>query len=127
MLLVPSIGWKYSIKPLAATDDVAPTEDIATDRVGSIRTGTALFTYGMAWGIRQGLLDANVYGPVVTKAWCALVSAVHTNGFLGYAQGTGSKPSDGQPVTFDSTPNFADYPVGCFLLAGSEVWKLASS
>jgi rhamnogalacturonyl hydrolase YesR len=97
------------------------------DYPGPELTGTALFTYGMAWGIRQGLLDANVYGPVVTKAWCALVSAVHTNGFLGYAQGTGSKPSDGQPVTFDSTPNFEDYPVGCFLLAGSEVWKLASS
>jgi hypothetical protein len=30
------------------------------------------------------------------------------------------------PVTFNSVPDFEDYPAGCFLLAASEVWKLAS-
>jgi rhamnogalacturonyl hydrolase YesR len=96
-------------------------------------TGTALFTYGMAWGISAGLLDVNVYGPVVTKGWCALASAVHTDstaahpsGFLGYVQGTGSKPADSQPVTFTSIPDFDDFGLGCFLLGGSEVWQLAS-
>ena len=45
---------------------------------------------------------------------------------LGYLQGTGKQPSDGQPVGFDHLPDFRDYGVGCFLLAGSEVYKLAS-
>jgi unsaturated rhamnogalacturonyl hydrolase len=96
------------------------------DHGGPELTGTALFTYGMAWGIRQGILDQARYMPVVSKAWCALASAVHPNGFLGYAQGSGSQPSDGQPVTFDSVPDFQDFPTGCFLLGASEVWKLAA-
>jgi unsaturated rhamnogalacturonyl hydrolase len=103
------------------------------DYGGPETTGTALFTYGMAWGISAGLLDVNVYGPVVTKGWCALASAVHTDstaahpsGFLGYVQGTGSKPADSQPVTFTSIPDFDDFGLGCFLLGGSEAWQLAS-
>lgn len=88
-------------------------------------SGTALFVYGMAWGINNGILDREEYLPVVAKAWNAMVKeAVHKNGFLGYVQGTGKEPKDGQPVTFKSRPDFEDYGVGCFLLAGSEVYKL---
>lgn len=43
---------------------------------------------------------------------------------LGYVQGTGKEPKDGQPVTYKSVPDFEDYGVGCFLLAGTEVYKL---
>jgi len=96
------------------------------DHGGPELTGTALFAYGLAWGIRLGLLDANEYGPTLSRAWCAMASAVHENGALGYAQGSGSKPADGQPVSFDSVPDFSDFPLGCFLLGGSEVWKLAA-
>jgi rhamnogalacturonyl hydrolase YesR len=103
------------------------------DYGGPETSGTALFTYGLAWGVKKGFLDVNVYGPIVTKGWCALASAVHTDstaahpsGFLGYVQGTGSQPSDKQPVTFTSVPDFEDYGLGCFLLGGSEVWQLAS-
>ena len=46
------------------------------------------------------------------------------SGFLGYVQGTGKEPKDGQPVTYKSVPDFEDYGVGCFLLAGTEVYKL---
>jgi unsaturated rhamnogalacturonyl hydrolase len=96
------------------------------DHGGPELTGTALFTYGLAWGVRQGILDQATYLPVVSKAWCALASAIHPNGLLGYAQGSGSQPSDGQPVTFDSVPDFQDFPTGCFLLGASEVWKLSA-
>ncbi len=97
----------------------------ATNFGGKELSGTALFVYGMAWGINNGLLDHAEYLPVVTKAWNAMVSeAVHKNGFLGYVQGTGKEPKDGQPVTYDSKPDFEDYGTGCFLLAGSEVYKL---
>lgn len=92
---------------------------------GKELSGTALFVYGMAWGINNGLLDRKEYLPVVAKAWNAMVKeAVHEDGFLGYVQGTGKEPKDGQPVAFDSKPDFEDYGTGCFLLAGSEIYKL---
>ena len=92
---------------------------------GKETTGTALFVYGMAWGVRNGLLDKEEYLPVLLKGWNAMVKeAVHPNGFLGYVQGTGKEPKDGQPVTYESVPDFEDYGVGCFLLAGTEVYKL---
>lgn len=92
---------------------------------GKETSGTALFVYGMAWGVNQGLLDQKVYRPVLIKAWNAMVKeAVHKNGFLGYLQGTGKEPKDGQPVSYTSMPDFEDYGLGCFLLAGTEVYKL---
>lgn len=97
----------------------------ASNYGGKEVTGTSLFIYGMAWAINQGLVDRAEYLPCVTKAWNAMATeAVHPNGFLGYVQGTGKEPKDGQPVAYDSKPDFEDYGVGCFLLAGSEVYKL---
>ncbi|HXB94034.1 MAG TPA: glycoside hydrolase family 88 protein, partial [Puia sp.] len=91
-------------------------------------TGTALFTYGMAWGIRQGYLDKKTYDPVVMKAWNALVAdALHPDGMLGFVQGTGKEPKDGQPVGYDKIPDFEDFGLGCFLLAGSEVYQIANA
>jgi len=40
---------------------------------GKETSGTALFVYGMAWGIRNGLLDKKTYLPVIIKAWNAMV------------------------------------------------------
>lgn len=92
---------------------------------GKELTGTSLFVYGMAWAVRNGLIDKNVYMPVIAKAWNAMVNdAVHPDGYLGYVQGTGKEPKDGQPVAYDSKPDFDDYGTGCFLLAGTEVYKL---
>lgn len=92
---------------------------------GKETSGTSLFIYGMAWGINNGILKKDEYYPVIAKAWNAMMKdAVHENGFLGYLQGTGKEPKDGQPVTYDSMPDFEDYGLGCFLLAGSEIYKL---
>ncbi|MGO3805176.1 MAG: glycoside hydrolase family 88/105 protein [Sphingobacterium sp.] len=92
---------------------------------GRETSGTALFVYGMAWGVRNGILDASIYKPALHRGWTAMVQeAVHPSGFLGYLQGTGKEPKDGQPVSFSSVPDFEDYGLGCFLLAGSEVYKL---
>ncbi|MFT3737805.1 MAG: glycoside hydrolase family 88 protein [Breznakibacter sp.] len=92
---------------------------------GKEATGTALFVYSMAWGINNGVLDRKVYLPVVLKGWKALAAeSIHADGFLGYVQGTGKEPKDGQPVTFESVPDFEDYGLGCFLLAGAEVYRL---
>lgn len=92
---------------------------------GPETTGTALFVYGMAWGINRGILPAKEYLPVVTKAWNAMArKAVHPDGFLGYVQSTGKDPAAGQPVTYKSVPDFEDYGLGCFLLAASEVYRM---
>ncbi len=89
-------------------------------------SGTALFAYGMAWGVRSGILDDFTYLSTVASAWTAAVTAVHADGTLGYVQSTGKEPSDGQPVTYETVPDFDDFGLGAFLLAGSEVWKLAA-
>jgi unsaturated rhamnogalacturonyl hydrolase len=93
---------------------------------GKETTGTALFVYGMAWGVNRGLLDAPAYRPRIARGWNALATeAIHPNGFLGWVQGTGKEPKDGQPVTYLRRPDFEDYGLGCLLLAGSEVYRLA--
>ncbi|MEJ6980670.1 glycoside hydrolase family 88 protein [Pedobacter sp. P351] len=92
---------------------------------GKETSGTSLFVYGMAWGVNNGALSKEVYTPVIVKAWNAMSKeAVHKNGFLGYVQGTGKEPKDGQPVSYTSKPDFEDYGLGCFLMAGSEVYKM---
>lgn len=96
-----------------------------TNYGGKETSGTALFVYGMAWGVRNNLLDRAEYLPVLLRAWQAITTeAIHKNGFLGYVQGTGKEPKDGQPVTYTSQPDFDDYGTGCVLLAGTEVYKL---
>ncbi|MCE5184766.1 MAG: glycoside hydrolase family 88 protein [Planctomycetaceae bacterium] len=93
---------------------------------GKELSGTAFFTYGFAWGVRNGLLDESAYLPAAIKGWNGMANdSLHENGFLGYVQGTGKQPSDGQPVTRDKVPNFEDYGLGGFLLAGSEMYRLA--
>jgi rhamnogalacturonyl hydrolase YesR len=91
---------------------------------GKETTGTSMFTYGFAWGINNKILDEKIYKPAVIKAWNALSTIVHPNGFLGYVQGTGKEPKDSQPVNYDHVPNFEDFGLGAFLLAGREVYKL---
>lgn len=91
---------------------------------GPEMTGTSLFLYGMAWGVRQGILPAKTYRKAMDKAWKAIKSCVHEDGFIGYNQGTGKDPSAGQPVTYSSIPDFEDYGTGCFILGAVEYYKL---
>ncbi len=96
-----------------------------TDFGGPELSGTALFAYGMAWGINKGILDKNIYKKPAIRAWNAMLSTcLHKNGMLGYVQGTGKEPKDGQPLSFDKKANFEDYGLGCFLLAGTHLVKL---
>ena len=92
---------------------------------GKELTGTAMFIYGMAYGVNNGLLDRVEYAPVIYKAWNAMVSeSLHPNGFLGYVQGTGKEPKEAQPVTYEREPDFDDYGLGAFLMAGAEIYKM---
>ena len=78
----------------------------------------------MSWGLKNGLLKADKYRPICDKAWKALETLVHEDGFLGYVQGTGKEPSAGQPLSFTKVPDFEDYGLGCFLLGATEYSKL---
>ncbi len=93
---------------------------------GKETSGTGFFVYGLAWGINNGYLDSASYMPYVTAGWEGMVNdALHDNGFLGWVQGTGKEPADGQPLSYTKPANFEDFGLGAFLLAGSEVYKLA--
>jgi len=115
-----------ALLPLQSADgywNVSLTDE--TDFGGKELTGTALFIYGMAWAINTGLLKNKAYNTSISKAWNAMkTECLHENGFLGFVQGTGKEPKDGQPVTYTSKPDFEDYGLGCFLLAGSEIYKM---
>ncbi len=94
--------------------------DDPNDFGGPETSGTGFFTYGLAWGINNHLLDSATYYPVVAKAWNGLVSiAVQPNGFLGYVQGVGAGPANAPAASTQ------DFGVGAFLLAGTEVVKMA--
>ncbi|NPA36147.1 MAG: hypothetical protein GXO47_04785 [Chlorobi bacterium] len=82
-------------------------------------SSTAFFVFGLAWGINNGYLDKETYLPAVKKGWKAMVNAVWPDGKFGWVQPIGENPKD---VTKEMTEV---YGVGGFLLAGSEVYKLA--
>ena len=95
-----------------------------TDFGGPETSGTAFFAFGLAYGIRTGIIDRATYLPVVARAWNGMVAtSVHADGFLGYVQGVGHEPGSSQPVTTNST---ADFGIGGFLLAATEVAKLTA-
>ena len=82
-------------------------------------SGTGFFTYAIAWGINNGILDREKYLPVVKKAWAGLVACVNEEGKVGWGQAVGDRPGN---VIKENTH---EYVTGTFLLAGSEMYKLA--
>jgi rhamnogalacturonyl hydrolase YesR len=82
-------------------------------------SGSGFFTYAMAWGVNNGLLDGASYLPVIAKAWRGLGALVRADGHLGWVQPVAALPA---ATTADST---APFGVGAFLLAGSEVARIA--
>jgi hypothetical protein len=81
-------------------------------------SGTAFFTYGLAWGIKAGSA-----GPGDFRAYCpqglgALTRAVHPDGKFGYVQPVSDRP---ESVSYDDTQF---YGVGAFLLAATAVGDL---
>jgi rhamnogalacturonyl hydrolase YesR len=88
---------------------------------GPETSGSAFFAYALAWGIGEGLLDKETYLPVVKKAWKGLLGCVREDGRLGFVQPVGDQPA---PAAADSTH---EYATGAFLLAGSEMLRLAGA
>lgn len=83
-------------------------------------SGTAFFTYGLLWGINNGYLSKKEYGKTVGKAWNYLTKiALQPSGKVGYVQPIGENAGQ-HKVSAETT---ADFGVGAFLLAASEMVK----
>ncbi|ALL13248.1 glycoside hydrolase family 88/105 protein [Caulobacter henricii] len=78
-------------------------------------SGTAFFTYGLAWGVNTGHLTGPRYRIAADRGWSALARAVTPDGKLTWVQQVGYAPEQVEP---DDTQL---YGVGAFLLAASEV------
>ena len=84
-------------------------------------SGSALFVYGMAWGVNKGYLDAKTYVPVIKRAWAGILRNVYADGRLGNIQQTGAEPAFYRPTSS------YNYGVGGFMLAAAELKKLSGS
>ncbi|MBO7069104.1 MAG: glycoside hydrolase family 88 protein [Bacteroidaceae bacterium] len=92
---------------------------------GCETSGTALYTYGFAWGVRNGILDEVEYGQTIERAWNYLTTvALQPDGTVGYIQPIGENAS---PNTTVKATDYHDFGVGAFLLAASEMSRLAAN
>ncbi len=82
-------------------------------------SGSGFYTFALAWGVNRGILDRAQYEPVVRKGWKALVECVNAEGKLEHVQPVGADPRKFDPTHSDV------YGVGAYLLAGSEIYRLA--
>jgi rhamnogalacturonyl hydrolase YesR len=84
-------------------------------------SGTAFFTFGYLWGVNNGFLDEKTYKPVIDKSWKYLTeTALQPDGKIGYVQPIGERADQHKDVGAETT---ADFGVGAFLLAASEMVK----
>lgn len=86
---------------------------------GGEASGSGFYTYAMAWGINNKVLDKKKFLPVVKKAWTGLDALVHADGKVGWTQPIGADPR--RNFNADS---WEVYGAGAYLLAGSELVKL---
>jgi rhamnogalacturonyl hydrolase YesR len=84
-------------------------------------SGSSFMTFAMAFGLNRGMLDRARFEPAVKRAWGALTSCVTKDGKLEHVQPVGDAPQGFDPHHTDT------FGVGAFLLAGSEVYRLAEA
>lgn len=81
-------------------------------------SASGFFTYALAWGVNQGLLERATYGAAVRKAWRPLVACIQPDGKLTHVQ-----PIGADPKRFDENATEV-YGVGALLLAGTEIYRM---
>ncbi len=80
-------------------------------------SGTGFITFGLAWGVNNGILTDDKYSQAVEKGWNALTQAIQADGKVNWVQQVGKSPD---PVAEHETQF---YGAGAVLLAASEMTK----
>lgn len=81
-------------------------------------SGSGLFLFGLAWGVRQGILDAETYLPAIERGWNGLLTTIGDDGQVDFVQPIGEEPREFDPTS--SEP----YGAGAVLGAGAELLRL---
>jgi rhamnogalacturonyl hydrolase YesR len=106
------------LKSLQKADGYWAPSLLAPENSPPETSGTGFYVYGLAWGVKHGLLDAAEYRAAIDKGWAALVRAVARDGRVGWVQQVSDRPDQ---VT-ESDTQF--YGAGAFLLAASAMASL---
>jgi rhamnogalacturonyl hydrolase YesR len=80
-------------------------------------SGSALLLFGLAAGVREGLLDQAAHWPAVERGWKAIATHVADDGAVGYVQPIGASPE-----WFDTSAHLP-YGTGAVLMAGAEILR----
>ena len=81
-------------------------------------SGTALFIYSFAWGVRHGVLPPDKFLPAIWQGWECIANHTTASG-LGRCQQGGTAPAGAEKN------NTFDFCVGSALLAAEQVWLVA--
>ncbi len=88
-------------------------------------SGTSLFTYGLLWGVNNGVLKPDVYMPAINRAWTYLTEiALQEDWTVGYMQPIGAAANEGAQLY---PSNITDFGTGAFLLAAAEMARYADA
>lgn len=84
-------------------------------------SGSALFLFGMAWGVDQGILDRETYLPAIERGWKGLLTRIQPDGEVDYVQPIAPRPASFNPDS--SLP----YGTGTVLGAGAAILRLLNA
>jgi beta-galactosidase len=84
-------------------------------------SGTALFLFGMAWGVDQGILDRETYLTAIERGWKGLLTRIQPDGEVDYVQPVAPGPTSFNPDS--SLP----YGTGAVLKAGAAILRLLNA
>lgn len=93
---------------------------LAMREQGPETSGTGFFTYGLAWGVNEGLLTGPEYRTAALKGWALLESSIDPSGRVGYVQQVGDRPSN----VLATDTQF--YGAGAVLMAGVQISRLTA-
>jgi rhamnogalacturonyl hydrolase YesR len=78
-------------------------------------SGSALLLFGLAFGVREGLLDSAAYWPAVERGWRGLETRIAKDGAVNFVQPIGAAPETFPPDSREP------YGTGAVLTAGAEI------
>ncbi|MBB5351694.1 rhamnogalacturonyl hydrolase YesR [Haloferula luteola] len=107
----------HALVKLQGTDGLWRTSLLDPEGPVGESSGSAFFTYGMAWGLNRGLLPEETFRPALHRAWDALQRCVQADGMFGFVQRIGDRPGAAGPESTEV------YGTGALLLAGSEMLR----